>query len=130
MEEKQLKKSIITVLGKDAVGIIAKVCTYLANNNINILDINQTITGGYLNMMMIVESEEIIKTFPDMSAELEQIGEEIGVKIQAQHEDILNTNGPEIEFLVNKMSPAKFKSFLPSKKTFTQTSFRDKPDNS
>lgn len=88
MEEKQLKKSIITVLGKDAVGIIAKVCTYLANNNINILDINQTITGGYLNMMMIVESEEIIKTFPDMSAELEQIGEEIGVKIQAQHEDI------------------------------------------
>ena len=88
MEEKQLKKSIITVLGKDAVGIIAKVCTYLANNNINIMDINQTITGGYLNMMMIVESEEIIKTFPDMSAELEQIGEEIGVKIQAQHEDI------------------------------------------
>ena len=88
MEEKQLKKSIITVLGKDAVGIIAKVCTSLANNNINILDINQTITGGYLNMMMIVESEEIIKTFPDMSAELEQIGEEIGVKIQAQHEDI------------------------------------------
>ena len=88
MEEKQLKKSIITVLGKYAVGIIAKVCTYLANNNINILDINQTITGGYLNMMMIVESEEIIKTFPDMSAELEQIGEEIGVKIQAQHEDI------------------------------------------
>ena len=88
MEEKPLKKSIITVLGKDAVGIIAKVCTYLANNNINILDINQTITGGYLNMMMIVESEEIIKTFPDMSAELEQIGEEIGVKIQAQHEDI------------------------------------------
>lgn len=88
MEEKQLKKSIITVLGKDSVGIIAKVCTYLANNNINILDINQTITGGYLNMMMIVESEEIIKTFPDMSAELEQIGEEIGVKIQAQHEDI------------------------------------------
>ena len=88
MEEKQLKKSIITVLGKDAVGIIAKVCTYLANNNINILDINQTITGGYLNMMMIVESEEIIKTFPNMSAELEQIGEEIGVKIQAQHEDI------------------------------------------
>ena len=88
MEEKQLKKSIITVLGKDAVGIIAKVCTYLANNNLNILDINQTITGGYLNMMMIVESEEIIKTFPDMSAELEQIGEEIGVKIQAQHEDI------------------------------------------
>ena len=91
MEEKQLKKSIITVLGKDAVGIIAKVCTYLANNNINILDINQTITGGYLNMMKIVESEEIIKTFPDMSAELEQIGEEIGVQIKVQHEKIFET---------------------------------------
>ena len=57
MEGKKLKKSIITVLGKDSVGIIAKVCTYLANNNVNILDINQTITGGFFNMMMIVESE-------------------------------------------------------------------------
>ena len=52
-----MKKTIITVLGKDSVGIIAKVCTYLANNKINILDINQTITGGYFNMMMIVESD-------------------------------------------------------------------------
>ena len=88
MEEKNLKKSIITVIGKDSVGIIAKVCTYLASNNINILDINQTITGGYFNMMMVVESEEIVKTFPDMAKELAQIGEEIGVVIQAQHEDI------------------------------------------
>ena len=77
MEGKKLKKSIITVLGKDSVGIIAKVCTYLANNNVNILDINQTITGGFFNMMMIVESEEV-----------EQIGEELGVKIQAQHQEI------------------------------------------
>ncbi|HIW58693.1 MAG TPA: ACT domain-containing protein [Candidatus Anaerobutyricum avicola] len=83
-----MKKTIITVLGKDSVGIIAKVCTYLANNKINILDINQTITGGYFNMMMIVESDEIHKTFPDMAMELEQIGEEIGVRIQAQHAEI------------------------------------------
>ncbi|MCI6858968.1 MAG: ACT domain-containing protein [Eubacterium sp.] len=83
-----MKKSIITVLGKDSVGIIAKVCTYLANNNINILDINQTITGGYFNMMMIVESEEVTKTFPVMAEELAQIGDEIGVKIQAQREEI------------------------------------------
>ena len=87
MEGKKLKKSIITVLGKDSVGIIAKVCTYLANNNVNILDINQTITGGFFNMMMIVESEEV-KTFPVMASELEQIGEELGVKIQAQHQEI------------------------------------------
>ena len=87
MEGKKLKKSIITVLGKDSVGIIAKVCTYLANNNVNILDINQTITGGFFNMMMIVESE-VVKTFPVMASELEQIGEELGVKIQAQHQEI------------------------------------------
>ena len=84
MEGKKLKKSIITVLGKDSVGIIAKVCTYLANNNVNI----QTITGGFFNMMMIVESEEVVKTFPVMASELEQIGEELGVKIQAQHQEI------------------------------------------
>lgn len=88
METKVLKKSIITVVGKDSVGIIAKVCSYLASNNVNILDISQTITGGYFNMMMVVESEEVTKTFPDMASELEQIGEEIGVVIQAQHEDI------------------------------------------
>lgn len=73
MEGKKLKKSIITVLGKDSVGIIAKVCTYLANNNVNILDINQTITGGFFNMMMIVESEEVVKTFPVMQASLSRL---------------------------------------------------------
>lgn len=88
METKALKKSIITVVGKDSVGIIAKVCSYLASNNVNILDISQTITGGYFNMMMVVESEEVVKSFPDMASELEQIGEEIGVVIQAQHEEI------------------------------------------
>ena len=88
MEGKKLKKSIITVLGKDSVGIIAKVCTYLANNNVNILDIIQTINGGFFNMLMIVESEVVVKTFPVMASELEQIGEELGVKIQAQHQEI------------------------------------------
>ena len=49
-----MKKTIITVVGKDTVGIIAKVCTYLAENNVNILDISQTIVQGFFNMMMIV----------------------------------------------------------------------------
>ncbi len=88
MEKKEMKKTIVTVLGKDSVGIIAKVCTYMASNDINILDISQTITGGYFNMMMIVESDEVKKSFPDMSEELRQIGEEIGVSIQAQREEI------------------------------------------
>ena len=51
-----MKKTIITVVGHDTVGIIAKVCTYLADNNINILDISQTIVQGYFNMMMIVDT--------------------------------------------------------------------------
>lgn len=85
-----MKKIIITVLGKDSVGIIAKVCTYLANNHINILDISQTITAGYFNMMMVVEPKDEAKAFPVMANELEQIGEEIGVSIRAQREEIFN----------------------------------------
>ena len=81
-------KVIITVVGKDTVGIIAKVCTYLSEGSVNVLDISQTIVSGYFNMMMIVESEEVVKTFPVMASELEQIGEELGVKIQAQHQEI------------------------------------------
>lgn len=50
-----MNKSIITVVGKDTIGIIAKVCTYLAENNVNILDISQTIVQEYFNMMMIVD---------------------------------------------------------------------------
>ena len=50
-----MKKTIITVVGKDTVGIIAKVCTYLADNSVNILDISQTIVQDYFNMMMIVD---------------------------------------------------------------------------
>ena len=51
-----MKKTIITVVGNDTVGIIAKVCTYLAENNVNILDISQTIVQGYFNMMMITDT--------------------------------------------------------------------------
>ncbi|SFB03450.1 ACT domain-containing protein [Acetitomaculum ruminis DSM 5522] len=85
-----MKKSIITVIGQDKVGIIAKVCVYLANNNINILDISQTIVSGYFNMMMIVDMNNSAKPFDDCSKELGQIGEELGVKITCQHEDIFN----------------------------------------
>lgn len=85
-----MKKTIITVVGKDTVGIIAKVCTYLANNNINILDISQTIVQDYFNMMMIVDLNQTVKPFHDITEELKQIGEEIGVKITCQHEDIFN----------------------------------------
>ena len=85
-----MKKTIITVVGKDTVGIIAKVCTYLANNLINIEDISQTILQGYFNMMMIVDASQSHKPFGEIVEELDQIGEEIGVKIRCQHEDIFN----------------------------------------
>lgn len=85
-----MKKTIITVVGKDKVGIIANICTYLAKNSVNILDITQTIIQGYFNMMMIVDSNNSPKNFEELAAELEQIGEEIGVIIKTQHEDIFN----------------------------------------
>lgn len=85
-----MKKTIITVVGKDSVGIIAKVCTYLANNEINILDISQTIVQGFFNMMMIVDMNTAPKKFDEVASELEQIGEEIGVIVKVQHEDIFN----------------------------------------
>lgn len=83
-----MKKTIITVVGQDTVGIIAKVCTYLANNNVNILDISQTIVQGYFNMMMIVDANQSEKKFDILSDELEALGKEIGVQIKMQSEDI------------------------------------------
>lgn len=85
-----MKRTVITVVGKDRVGIIAKVCTYLAKNNINILDISQTIVQGFFNMMMIVDTTQAPKGFDEILEELEQIGSEIGVIIKAQHEDIFD----------------------------------------
>ena len=84
-----MKKTIITVVGKDTVGIIAKVCTYLAQNGVNILDISQTIVQGFFNLMMIVDTGNV-KSFENLSKELEQIGEEIGVVIKCQHEEIFD----------------------------------------
>ena len=88
--EKRMKKTIITVVGKDTVGIIAKVCTYLAENGINILDISQTIVQGYFNMMMIVDTNAMTKQFGDMADELNALGEEIGVAIKCQKEEIFD----------------------------------------
>lgn len=85
-----MKKTIITVVGKDKVGIIAKVCTYLADKKINILDISQTIVQGYFNMMMIVDTNESASSFDEIVSDLDAMGEEIGVLIKAQHEDIFN----------------------------------------
>ena len=81
-----MKKCVITVVGKDTVGIIAKVCEYLAGTNINILDISQTIVDGYFNMMMIVDVTNCSKEVAVVSKE--EIGTSIGVTIHCQREEI------------------------------------------
>ena len=83
-----MNKTIITVVGTDTIGIIAKVGTYLAENEVNVEDISQTIIQGYFNMMMIVDTSKSSKPIGEMADDLEKIGEEIGLKIRCQHEDI------------------------------------------
>ncbi len=86
-----MNKVIITVVGKDTVGIIAKVCTYLAENKINILDISQTIVSGYFNMMMITDMENTSVDFEKTVEDLDALGDSIGVKIKAQKEEIFES---------------------------------------
>lgn len=83
-----MNKVIITVVGQDTVGIIAKVCTYLAANKINILDISQTIVSGYFNMMMIADIAGSDKDFESISDDLAKEGSEIGVRVLVQKEEI------------------------------------------
>lgn len=85
-----MNRTIITVVGKDTVGIIAKVCTYLAENDINILDISQTIVQEYFNMMMIVDMGKMKKAFEDVADELSEIGKNMGVQVKCQREEIFD----------------------------------------
>lgn len=86
-----MKKTIITVVGIDTVGIIAKVCNYLADHNINILDISQTIVQKYFNMMMVVDMNNADASFETISNDLKEIGEGIGVVIKCQSEEIFSS---------------------------------------
>ena len=81
-------KVIITVVGKDTVGIIAKVCTYLSEGSVNLLYMSQTIVSGYFNMMMIVDMANATASFAEISDQLDALGEEIGVTIKCQKEEI------------------------------------------
>lgn len=84
-------RAIVTVIGKDRVGIIAGVSTILAENNANILDISQTILQEYFTMMMLVDVGGILGTFQNMQRLLDGKGNELGVSIKMQHEDIFNS---------------------------------------
>ncbi len=84
-------KAVITVLGDDKVGIIAKVSTYLAENKINILDISQTIMQDVFTMIMLVDLSESSKKVSEISEDLDKCGEEMGVSISIKHEDLFNS---------------------------------------
>ena len=88
--ELDMNRTIITVVGKDTVGIIAKVCTYLADQHINILDISQTIIQGFFNMMMIVDTSKMTIDYATMTDEITKIGEKTGVQIKCQKEEIFD----------------------------------------
>jgi ACT domain-containing protein len=85
-----MKRVIVTLVGKDRPGIIAAVCTYFANNNINILDITQTTVQEFINMMMIVDLEKCTMQFSEVVKGLDDVGEKVGCVIKAQHEEIFD----------------------------------------
>ena len=90
LKEKDMNRTIITVVGKDTVGIIAKVCTYMADHQINILDISQTIIQGFFNMMMIVDTSKMTIDYATMTDEITRLGEKTGVQIKCQKEEIFD----------------------------------------
>ena len=83
-------KAIVTVIGKDTTGIIAAVCTLLAENKINILDISQTVMEGFFTMTMLIDLTESTKDFATLSDDLKAKGEEMGLNIRMQREDIFD----------------------------------------
>mgnify|MGYP002571721912 CR=1 FL=1 len=82
--------AIVTVIGKDKVGIIAAVCIKLAEMNVNVLDISQTILDGYFTMLMIVDVTNASVPFADISARLNQVGDELGEAVNIQRADIFD----------------------------------------
>jgi ACT domain-containing protein len=84
-------RAVISVIGKDRVGIIARVTRILADDNVNILDINQTIMQEIFTMVMLVDISQANAPFTRLSKELKDLGANLGLSIQIQHEDIFNS---------------------------------------
>ncbi len=83
-------RAIVTVIGKDTVGIIAAVCALLSQHNINVLDISQTVLQEYFTMIMLVDAKESDLPFADLAELLKKEGEAKGLSIRIQREDIFN----------------------------------------
>ncbi|MFO7887823.1 MAG: ACT domain-containing protein [Eubacteriales bacterium] len=83
-------RSVVTIIGKDKVGIIANIAGLLADKNVNILDINQTVMQEYFTMIMLVDISNLSINLVDLKAELEMIGDKMGLSVRLQREDIFN----------------------------------------
>lgn len=81
-------KAIVTVVGKDRVGIIAEVCTKLAEFTVNVLDISQTVMQGYFTMMMVVDTSACSVPLAQLCDSMDAVGKEMGLSIKVQREDI------------------------------------------
>jgi len=83
-------KTIITVVGRNQVGILARISAFLAEENVNILDITQTIRQDFFYMMMIVSMDNTPLSFSEFSEQIKKAGEDVGVQVKCQREEIFN----------------------------------------
>ena len=83
-------KAVVTVVGEDRVGIIAQVCTSLAQYNVNVLDISQTVMQGFFTMMMVVDVSEANVPLAQLAQELDEQGKQVGLSIRLQRRDIFD----------------------------------------
>ena len=86
-----MSRIIISVIGKNDVGMAANICTYLAESNINLLDITQTIVKEIFDMMMIVDIARSPKSFDEIAREMDELGQRIGASIRCQREEIFTS---------------------------------------
>jgi len=84
-------KAVVTVIGKDMVGILAKVTVICAEHNVNVLEVTQSILQDLFAMIMMVDISKASIPFSELADKLEAVGEEMGLKIHAMHEDVFNT---------------------------------------
>jgi ACT domain-containing protein len=84
-------RAVITVMGKDKIGVISDISYVLKESKVNILDINQTIMQDIFTMVMLVDLEKLNKDFKKLSEELDILGKEIGMNIRVQREDLFNS---------------------------------------
>jgi ACT domain-containing protein len=83
-------KIVVTIIGQDRIGIVAKVSTAMAEESVNVLDINQNIMNGFFNMVMIADMGAATVSIKDLQHKMNEVGQDIGVEIKIQSEDIFN----------------------------------------